>query len=237
MANNNGKQLLIGMLLGAAVLGSGPTLAADKYMGSQSTAPKDTGAKDGSMNDWGTTASGFYVGGAVGRAKFSNFNSTCDNISNAGGTVSDCDEKSFAWKAFGGYQFIRYFGVEVGYADFGKARAKVSSPGVGDVDYKTRAVFLDGVVTVPIIQHLSFIAKGGVVRWNTKLNIDTATGLGLPSQNESGYSATYGAGFEYMFTQTFGMRAEYEFYNSIGKESTTGETHIHVMSLSGLLRF
>jgi len=28
MANNNGKQLFIGMLLGAAVLGAGPALAA-----------------------------------------------------------------------------------------------------------------------------------------------------------------------------------------------------------------
>ena len=35
--------------------------------------------------------------------------------------------------------------------DFGRARAKVASPGVGDVDFKTRAIFLEGVVTVPIL--------------------------------------------------------------------------------------
>ena len=46
-----------------------------------------------------------------------------------------------------------------------------------------------------------------------------------------------GAGFEYMFTPAFGMRAEYEFYNSIGNEQTTGKTNIQVLSINGLLRF
>ena len=232
MANNNGWQLFIGMLVGAAVLGSGPGLAADKYM-----ANKDPAAKDGNLNDWGTSATGFYVGGAVGQAKFTNFSQACGNVTNLGAVVSDCDNKGFAWKAYGGYQFIRYFGVEVGYADFGKARAKVTSPGAGDVDFKTRAGFAEAVVTVPIIHHLSFVAKGGAVRWNTKLNYDASAGLGVPSQSDSGWGSVLGAGFEYMFTPAFGMRAEYEFYNSIGNDQTTGKTNIQVLSINGLMRF
>ena len=47
MANNNGKQLFIGMLLVGGCAGVGPALTADKYMGTQATAAKDTGAKDG----------------------------------------------------------------------------------------------------------------------------------------------------------------------------------------------
>jgi OOP family OmpA-OmpF porin len=234
MANNNGKQLFIGMLLGAAVLGAGPALAA-RSMGAQDGSTKAPSAKDGSMTDWGTPASGFYVGGAVSQSRFTNFSQRCDDVINLGAVVSDCDNTGFAWKAYGGYQYIRYFGVEVGYADFGKGRAKISAPAVGDVDFKARAVFLEGVVTVPIIHHLSFIAKGGGVRWNTKLNYDAS--LGLPSQSDNGWGSVIGAGFEYMFTPAFGMRAEYEFYNSIGDEQTTGKTNIQVISINGLLRF
>lgn len=208
---NRNKQLFLGALLSTSLLGPVAALA----------------EKD----------SGFYVGGAVGQSRFHNFNKICSNVESAGGTVTDCDNKSFAFKAYGGYQFIRYFGVEVGYADFGKPRVKVSSPGSGDVDYKTRGVFAEGVVTVPLIDRLSFLVKGGVLRWNTKLNVDASTGLPLPSQTENGFSGMFGGGFQYMFTDAFGMRAEYEIYNSVGKDETTGSTHIHVMSLNGLLRF
>jgi len=219
MASKISKYYLIaGTLLSPSLLAPPHALAADKT----ASGPK---------------TSGFYVGGGAGQAKFMQFQNTCSLISNSGGVVSDCDNKGFAFKAFGGYQFVRYFGVEVGYADFGRARAKVSSPGQGDVDFKTRAVFLDGVVTVPIISGLSFLAKGGVVRWNTKLNVAANTGLALPSQSETGFSGMYGAGFEYMFSNSFGMRAEYEIYENMGNDNTTGETQIHMFSVSGLLRF
>jgi OOP family OmpA-OmpF porin len=212
MASKNGsKQLFLGALLTAPLLVPAAALA----------------EKD----------SGFYVGGAAGGSKFHDFSRVCNNVENAGATVADCRDKGFAWKAYGGYQFIRYFGVEVGYADFGKGRVRVTSPGAGDVDYKTRAVFADAVATAPLIGGLSFLAKVGVVRSNTKLNIDASTGLGLPSQTANRFGETYGIGFEYMFTDAFGMRAEYEIYNRIGKEETTGATHIHVMSVNGLLRF
>ena len=219
MASKIGKHpLIVGMLLSTSLLALPHALAADKAA---------TGVK----------TSGFYVGGGVGQAKAMQFQDTCSLISSAGGVVSDCDNKGFAFKAFGGYQFIRYFGVEVGYADFGRARAKVSSPGQGDVDFKTRAIFLDGVVTVPIINRLSFLAKAGVVRWNTKLNVAASTGLAVPSQSENGISGMFGAGFEYMFSNSFGMRAEYEIYENMGDDNTTGETHIQMISVSGLLRF
>jgi OOP family OmpA-OmpF porin len=185
----------------------------------------------------GEKLSGFYVGGGAGQAKVMQFSNTCGMIANAGGTVSDCDNRGTAFKGFGGYQFLRYFGVETGYVDFGRARAKVSTPGQGDVDFKTRAIFLEGVAKVPIINRLSFLAKGGVVRWNTKLNVAASTGLALASPSDSGVSGMYGAGFEYMFGNSFGIRAEYEIYENIGDDTTTGESHIHMISVSGLLRF
>jgi OmpA-OmpF porin, OOP family len=179
--------------------------------------------------------SGFYVGGGVGQAKAMKFGDACAEISRAGAAVSDCDDKGFAFKAYGGYQFVRYFGVELGYVQFGRARAKVSSPAVGDVDFKTRGVFLDGVVTVPIIDRVSFIARAGALRWNAKVDVSGA--LGIANQSDSGLSGLYGAGFEYMFNDSFGMRAEYEIYENVGNGDTTGETHIHMFSVNGLLRF
>lgn len=219
MASKFGKHnFIVGVLLSTSLLATPLAFSAD--------APA-TGAK----------TSGFYVGGGVGQSKLMQFSNTCGMVARSGGSVSDCDNKGFAFKGFGGYQFVRYFGVEVGYADFGRGRVKVSSPGQGDVDFKTRAIFAEGVVTVPIIDRLSFLAKGGLVRWNTKLNVSASTGLAVPSQSESGFSGMYGAGLEYMFSNSFGMRAEYEIYENIGDDNTTGESHIHMFSVSGLLRF
>ena len=75
-------------------------------------------------------AQGFYVGGSIGQMKAKD---ACSGISGAG--VS-CDDKDTAWRILGGYQVNRNFGAEVGYHDFGKAKA--SFPG-GSAEIKAAA--------------------------------------------------------------------------------------------------
>jgi OmpA-OmpF porin, OOP family len=208
-----GAQLFFGVLLSASLLGSGLVLAEDNLKRDR----------------------GFYVGGGVGQSTFGNFsNNVCSNLTNQGATVAGCDDKGFAYKAYAGYQFIRYFGVEVGYANFGKAQATVTAPGNGTVDYKSQGVFVEGVVFVPIYNRWTFLLKGGVLGWKT--NLDNG-GLALPSQSSTGASGMWGGGFQYMITDAFGMRAEYEYYNSVGDNATTSASHIKVISLEGLLKF
>jgi len=178
--------------------------------------------------------SGFYVNGGVGGMKAGDLSKFCEEtLTPAGVPVTECDEKSVAWKATGGYQFIRYFGVEVGYYDFGKAKIKTGTG--GEIKYKAHGPYAGIVATAPLIDRLSVIARGGVLYWRTKLDADAAAGIA--SQSENGFTAAWGVGLEYMFTNMFGMRAEYERFQGVGDSSTTGRSKIDMFSVSGLLRF
>ena len=74
------------------------------------------------------------------------------------------------------------------------------------------------------------------MHWRTKLDVAAASGVTLASQSDRGYSAC-SASASSICSDSFGMRAEYEIYQNVGNDSTTSETNINVLSVSGLLRF
>jgi OOP family OmpA-OmpF porin len=177
--------------------------------------------------------SGFYVGGGGGAATM-DLASACNNrLPAAGITVTSCDNRGVAWKGFAGYQFIRYFGVELGYYDFGKGTIKTA--GGGQAEFKARGPYAGIVLSAPLTDSLSVIGRVGALRWSTKLNPDAASGI--TSASDNGINGAFGVGLEYMFTDTFGMRAEFERFTAVGNDATTGETSINVYTISGLLRF
>src|SRR3954471_8968815 len=57
--------------------------------------------------------SGWLVGGSIGQSK--------NNLSCPAG--SSCDDSDTAFRVFGGYNFNKNFGAELGYADLGKFTA------------------------------------------------------------------------------------------------------------------
>lgn len=205
MAHKNPNRLLLAALLSAVMLGS-TSAHADRN-------------------------SGFYVGGGVGQSRYLDLSAICQNV--APGAVTTCDNKGFAWKGFGGYQFIRYFGVELGYYDFGKGTMKTT--GGGNVDFKARGPYAGAVVTVPVFEHISLLARAGAIRWSTKLNPDATAGF--TGQSDNGINGAYGLGIEYMFNEAFGVRAEWERFANIGDNASTGQTNIDLYSVSALFRF
>src|SRR3954468_1608770 len=64
--------------------------------------------------------SGWLIGGSVGQSKF---NVDCSGAS--------CDDTDTAFRVFGGYNFNRHFGVELGYAVLGKLTVSGGLPGIG----------------------------------------------------------------------------------------------------------
>jgi len=178
--------------------------------------------------------SGFYIGGGGGTASYLDLSNVCNNrLPAAGVPVDSCDNRGVAWKGFAGYQFIRYFGVELGYYDFGKGTIKTASG--GQVDFKARGPYAGIVVTAPMTDRLSFIGRVGALRWSTKLNADANSGF--PGASDNGINGSFGVGLEYMFTDTFGMRGEFERFVTVGDDATTGQTNINVWTVSGLVRF
>jgi OOP family OmpA-OmpF porin len=178
--------------------------------------------------------SGFYVGGGGGQSNLLDLSNICNNRLPAGGiTPTTCDNKGAAWKGFAGYQFIRYFGVELGYYSFGKGTIKTASG--GEIEYKARGPYAGIVVTAPMTDRLSFVGRVGALRWSTKLNADANSGVTGVSDN--GINGSFGIGLEYMFTDTFGVRGEFERFVTVGNDATTGQTNINVWTISGLARF
>ena len=110
------------------------------------------------------------------------------------------DDEDTAFSVFGGYQFNRYFGLEAGYADFGKLEPR----GVGP-ELEASSVYLTAVGTLPITDHFSAYAKAGFQRWDLDTSIPSIVG----NTDHNGTDPTYGLGVQYRFTDHVALRGEY----------------------------
>lgn len=165
--------------------------------------------------------SGFYGGLGVGQS---------NSETNAGPIAGAKDDKDTAWKAFGGYQFNRYFAVEAGYIDLG--RATVVGP-AGAASFNSEAWQASVVGSLPVNQQFAFTGKLGVAQTKT----DTVGNIGATQIVASDHSTdpTYGLGLRYDFTKQLGVRGEWERFRASG--SSFGKSDIDVYSVSGIYRF
>ena len=162
--------------------------------------------------------SGWLVGGSVGQSKLT--------INCVAGY--SCDDTDTAFRIFGGYNFNRHFGVELGYADLGKAT--FSAPGVsGDINVK--AWDLVAVGTLPVADKFSLVGKLGMYR----ADADRSSGIGGGSGTNT--DITYGIGAQYDFNKNLGIRAEWQLYTKVGSGAVGGEGDVDVMSIGVVYRF
>jgi OOP family OmpA-OmpF porin len=124
-------------------------------------------------------SSGFYAGAGIGSS----------DLASGGFNGND-----FAFKVFGGYNFIRYVGVEAAYMDGGSP----SDHGVG-IDLKGWDLAARGIL--PIGDQFEVFAKVGVVWWDV-----SAHHFG----SDSGNDLFYGVGGGFDFTDHLGVLAEWE---------------------------
>jgi OOP family OmpA-OmpF porin len=172
----------------------------------------------------------WYVGAGVGEAKFK---SVCDSV-----PVS-CRDHDTAWKLFGGYQFNRNFGAELGYADMGKAKANGIVSGVAvDVNSAVTAWDLVGVGTWPFGQGFGLYGKVGLYRAETKTSGSGALAgfTTAASSKHANSNLTFGLGGRYDFTKVIGARAEWQRYRNVGGGSTAKDD-IDVFSVGLLFNF
>jgi OOP family OmpA-OmpF porin len=165
---------------------------------------------------------GGYVGASVGQAKAKSF---CDGFVGSG-----CDDKDTAWKVFGGYNFHRHFGVELGYTDLGDATATV---GATTFKFETKGIELTAVGIWPINERFSLFGKAGVYRWD----LDVSATAGLVDIDENGTNFTYGFGLHYYFRPNIAIRAEWQKYKHVGESSTTGRSDLNMISAGVVFRF
>ena len=186
---------------------------------------------------------GAYAGGAIGPSTMS---IEGDSLAVSGATASSLstEQKSTAFKGFGGYRFNPNFAAEGGFVHFGKFRATrtVTAPSAGTVrsDITALGAYINAVGIAPLSQHFELFGKLGVIVTGTVAD-RTSTGsiavVGGSVGTHIERNLHLGAGAEVRFTREFGMRLEYEKAFGVGDAKTIGEGDIGVVFLGLAFRF
>ena len=162
----------------------------------------------------GVPDEGFYLGTAIGQAKFKN-----DTLDELGSLGFSTDDKDTAFKLFAGYQFNPNFAVEASYVDFGDFTADGNATIGGDSYSANFDASVDGfgfalVGRLPIDAGFSVFGKLGLIAWDGDLKNDYVVGGQRVSDSFSadGTDPFYGVGVEYVINQVM-VRAEFERYD------------------------
>jgi len=164
-----------------------------------------------------------YAGLSFGQSKVNDF---CDEF-----TGVSCDDSDTALKVFGGAKLNKNFALEASYIDLGEAIV------TDDIDTFTAEVTglnLSAVGIIPASDSVDIFGKVGLLLWDLKLAL---SGTFNDSISEDGTDISFGFGANFNVNETFAIRAEFEKFNSIGKESTTGESSVTLLSLGAVFKF
>ncbi|MDP2694775.1 MAG: OmpA family protein [Gallionella sp.] len=182
--------------------------------------------------------SGWYIGGNIGqsRAKIDDARITSNLLGGGFTTTSIADDnRDNGYKLFGGYQYNKNFAVEAGYFDLGKFgyTATVVPAGTLTGTIKLKGLNLDAVGTLPLTEKFSVLGRLGL---NYAQARDTFVGTGFvavlnpnPSKNQVNYKL--GAGLQYDFTPSLGMRIEAERYRINDAVGNRGDVDMYSLGL------
>lgn len=134
---------------------------------------------------------GFYLGGAVGGAT--------TEVSESGVTF---DENDFAWKIYGGYQFLSFFAVEGGYRNFGSPSTNILG---SEVKIEPTGFDVAAVAGLPLGPVYAF-GKVSALFWDADLIVD--------SERFSDDSTDFGVGIGLSIDITkIRLRGEIEYFD------------------------
>lgn len=185
---------------------------------------------------------GWYGGLSIGQSS-ANIDSAriTSNLLGAGFASSaiTSDDSDTGYKLFAGYKVNRNFALEGGYFDLGRFGFAATTVPAGTLNgnIKLSGLNLDVVGILPINEKFSAFGRAGL---NYAHASDSFSGTGAvivlnpnPSKREANYK--FGAGFQYDFTQSLGMRIEAERYRINDGAGSKGD--VDSLSLGLVYRF
>jgi OOP family OmpA-OmpF porin len=184
----------------------------------------------------------FYGVFSLGRAKLDAAGSSVDlyNTTVGGFTSSSTTTQTGTngGKAQLGYMLGKTFSLEGGYTYIGKADfTSTTNLGIIGGSKDASLINLDVVAKFPMTEKFSLLGRVGAYYWKTKNEMPTATTLGTVTVNENGFDFKVGAGIQYDFTTSFGLRGEFERFNGIGKVETSGDSKVNQLTIGAVLKF
>ncbi len=154
---------------------------------------------------------GGYVGAGVGQAYTE---------------VKDIDlsEDTTGWKIFGGYNFLKWFGVEASYVDFGSVEDSSTS-----IEAKTLDAFAVAKIPFPVVE--PFVKLGYA-------HVDSTATTGLTSASDKSWDLAWGAGVGFNILKKLHLRVEYEQFDvSPDYEGVEPDTELYMISAAAAWRF
>ena len=169
-------------------------------------------------------APGYYVYGGLGYSKAdTEMANETYLVGRNDYAMINVDEDSTGIKLAAGYRFNDYFAVEGSYVYLGKAEAGISS--TVDVDasgsMKSHVLAVDAVGLYPLNKDFDVFAKAGIGLSYVKTS-ESANILGDAysfSESDTRFVTKLGFGAEYKITKNVAVRAEYERYFGVSKDS------------------
>lgn len=182
----------------------------------------------------------FYIGAGLGGTTVTDAPSASEfdsELASIGITASSSvDDTDTGWKLYGGIMFNRNFAVEASYADLGELSidSRVTAPFNGNLNttWEAQTVAVSVLGILPLAYNFELFGKVGIHYWDAELTA-TATaggGVGTGSDDDTGTDLLYGIGATYNLTNNFALRAEWERYNNIGDDNSTGESDVDMWS-------
>ncbi len=180
-------------------------------------------------------AEGVYVTAALGQSRVdldeNGFNAGLASLG-INVTSSRVDENDTSYGLNLGYAFNSHFALEVGYVDLGRASYRGSSNiGALSLDVESHGWAASAVGSLPLNEQFSLFGRIGGVQ--AKVEVSGPGG----ALSDRSWSPLYGVGIDYAFTPSFGLRAEFTRYDSVGDEDKTGEGDLDNWSVGVLYRF
>jgi len=182
--------------------------------------------------------SGWYIGGNIGqsRAKIDDARITAQMLvaPTTAASIID-DNRDTGYKLFGGYRYNKNVAVEAGYFDLGQFGFTATTAPAGTLTgkIKLKGLNLDAVGTLPLTEKFSALGRLGLNYAQTR---DSFIGTGAatvlnpnPSKNQINYKL--GAGLQYDFTPSLGMRVEAERYRINDAVGNRGDIDMYSLGL------
>jgi long-chain fatty acid transport protein len=146
-------------------------------------------------DDWaGINFDGWYGGLGVGQSNYRDV------------AAASANTRSEGWKAYAGYQFNKYLGVEGGYANLNDLTA---TAGAVRTNMDTEAWTLAAVVSYPLTEKLSLTGRLGAAYMLADVKTKNGAALTVESSDD-GYEPNYGVGIRYAVFDNMDLRAEWE---------------------------
>lgn len=155
----------------------------------------------------------FYVGASL--------TSTNSDLETA---VENFDSNETGWKAYVGWDFLRFLGAEAGYRDLGSFSDRSTDTGVA---YDIKVIDASARAFLPIGRLFNLYAKAGFanIAWDGEIDL----GDEIENFDEDDWDLFYGLGTEFKIGGRFAIRAEWEKFEASDDLST--------LSAGAILRF